>query len=279
MSQHTHRPLILVIGATGKTGRRVADRLDAAGWPVRRAARSTTPAFDWADRATWPAALRGVDRVYITYAPDLAVPAAQGDIAHLIDLCLAAGVERLVLLSGRGEPGAQACERLVLDAALDATVVRASWFAQNFHEGPFAEMVQAGVVALPVGDIGEAFVDAEDIADVAFAALTEAGHVGEVYEVTGPRLVGFPEAVGCIARAAGRPIRFAAVAPADFHAGMVAAGQPPPLADFLVELFETTLDGRNAYVADGVQRALGRPPVDFADYAARAAATGVWSAS
>ena len=272
-------PLTLIIGAAGKTGRRVADRLETAGWPVRRASRSTAPAFDWTRRETWSGALDGVEQVYVTYQPDLAVPQAQGDIAHLLDLCAAHGVKRLVLLSGRGEPGAQACERLVLDGPLTATVVRASWFAQNFDEGVLTDMVRAGVVALPVGTVREPFVDVDDIADVAFAALTGDGHGGAIYEVTGPRLLGFEEAVATIADAAGRPVQLVRVSPEDFHRGALDAGLPPPVADFLVELFATTLDGRNAYVVDGVQRALGRPARDFADYAARAAATGVWSAS
>lgn len=273
----TAHPLTLVIGAAGKTGRRVAARLEALGHPVRRASRSTVPAFDWTRRATWPAALAGVQRVYVTYQPDLAVEQAQADVRHLIDCCVAAGVTRMVLLSGRGEAGAQACEALALAAPFEVSVVRASWFAQNFDEGHFLGPVLAGTFPLPVDDVAEPFIDVDDIADVAVAALTEAGHGGAVYEVTGPRLLTFPEAIAAIAQASGRAVRFVKVSHASYTQILRDAQVPPDYVAMLGDLMRTVLDGRNAQVADGVQRALGRPPRDFADYAARAAAAGAWA--
>ncbi|NUP46977.1 MAG: NAD(P)H-binding protein [Catenulispora sp.] len=270
------KPLTLVLGASGKTGRRVAERLTAAGVAVRRGSRTASPAFDWEDPATWPAALDGVTSVYVSFFPDLAVPGAPEAVAAFGEQARQAGVRRLVLLSGRGEVEAQRAEKVIAETGLEWTVVRASWFAQNFSEGAFLDSVLSGEVALPVGDVGEPFVDAEDIADVAVAALTEDGHRGQVYEVTGPRLLTFAEAVAEIARASGREITFAPIPLNAFTGYLAEAGEPQEVIDMLSYLFTEVLDGRNAHIGDGVSRALGRAPRDFADYAAAAAENGAW---
>lgn len=270
---------ILVIAANGKTGRRVADRLEADGHTVRRASRSgATPqtTFDWDAPETWAPALSGAGAAYVVYSPDLAVPAAPGAITDFCALAGQLGVGRLVLLSGRGEEEAQRCEQIALGCGVPCTVVRASWFMQNFNEGAFLGMVLAGEVALPVSDVREPFVDCDDIADVAVAALTEDGHAGEIYEVSGPRLMTFAEAVAEIASASGREVRYTTISAAEFKAALTAAGLPAGAVELLEFLFTTVLDGRNASLADGVQRALGRPPRDLTAYA-RAAAP-VWTA-
>jgi steroid delta-isomerase-like uncharacterized protein len=269
---------ILIIGGTGKTGRRVAEKLAARDVPTRVASRSGEIRFDWDDRTTWDPALEGVSAVYVTYSPDLAVPEAPPAIRHLAKLAAERRVERLVLLSGRGEEEAQRCERIVLDTNPSWTVVRASWFNQNFDEGFFVVPLRAGVLALPAGDVGEPFIDAEDIADVAVAALTERGHEGQIYEVTGPRLMTFARAVEEIARATGRELRYERIPADDFAREMLEQQVPEPVVSLTRYLFETVLDGRNASTTDGVQRALGREPRDFADYARQTAATGVWAA-
>jgi uncharacterized protein YbjT (DUF2867 family) len=267
---------VLVLGGTGKTGRRVVERLAARDVPVRVGSRTGTPPFDWDDRSTWEPALRGVASVYVAYQPDLAVPEAPPAIRALIDLAEQAGVQRMVLLSGRGEEAAQACERLVQESRLRWTIVRASWFAQNFSASFLLDLVLGGEVALPVGDVAEPFVDTGDIADVAVAALTEDGHDGELYEVTGPRLLTFAQAIAEIAHASGRDLRFVRV-PADaFSAALAEQQVPADVIALMMYLFTTVLDGRNAYLTDGVQRALGRAPRDFAEYARAAAARGVW---
>ncbi|MEM8712929.1 MAG: NmrA family transcriptional regulator [Planctomycetota bacterium] len=179
---------ILVIAGTGKTGRRVADRLEAMGRPVRRGSRSSGTPFDWNERATWRPALEGVQAAYVVYSPDLAVPEAPEAISAFTGLARELGVQRLVLLSGRGEEEAQRCEGIVQQSGLEWTVVRASWFAQNFNEGAFLDLVLSGEVTLPADEVREPFIDIDDIADTVVAALTSDDHVGEVYEVTGPRL-------------------------------------------------------------------------------------------
>ena len=266
----------LILG--GKTGHRVLERLQARGIPARAASRSTEIPFDWNDRATWAPALDGVDAAYIAYVPDLAVPGAAETVAAFADQAVGAGVGRLVLLSGRGEEEAQRTERLVAEAGAEWTVVRCSWFNQNFSEGFFVDGVVAGELALPVGDVPEPVVDLEDVADVAVAALTEDGHAGQVYELTGPQLLRFDEAVAAIADAAGRPIAFAPVPMDAFAAALREHGEDDDVVWLTTYLFTEVLDGRNASLADGVERALGRPARSFADYARRVAASGVWAA-
>jgi uncharacterized protein YbjT (DUF2867 family) len=269
--------LTLVVGGTGKTGRRVVDRLRAQGRAVRVGSRSGAPPLDWEDRATWAPAVAGATGAYVSYFPDLAVPGAAEAVAEVARLAANAGVQRLVLLSGRGEEEAQRAERLVRDAFPSATVVRCSWFAQNFTESYLLEPVLAGEVALPAGDVPEPFVDADDIADVATAALTQDGHAGEVYELTGPRSLTFVQAVEEIAATSGREIAFVEVPMEAYAAAARDEGVPSDVVDLLTYLFGEVLDGRNVAVADGVQRALGRPARDFADFAREAAATGIWN--
>ncbi len=266
------RKTTLVIGATGKTGRRVAERLKARDLPVRIGSRSGQPPFDWADPATWPPAVRDIAAVYVTYYPDLAAPDASDAIRSFTGLAVKSGVQRLVLLSGRGEPEAQLCEQIVRESGVEYTLLRASWFAQNFSEGFFLDPILAGEVALPVGSIGEPFIHTDDIADAAIAALTEDRHVGQLYELTGPRLWTFAQAIAEIARVTNRSIRYVQISTEEYAAAMKAMQVPPEFINFVTYLFAEVLDGRNASVADGVTRALGRPPRDFADYVRETAA-------
>jgi uncharacterized protein YbjT (DUF2867 family) len=266
---------ILVLGGTGKTGRRVVERLTARGIATRVGSRSAQPRFDWEDHTTWALALQDVRSAYISYFPDLAVPGAPEAVRSFAELALAHDVRRLVLLSGRGEEEAQRAERSVQESGADVTVVRCAWFMQNFSEDYLVEPILDGAVALPAGDQLEPFVDADDIADVAVAALTDDRHTGEVYELTSPRLMTFADAVGEIAEATGRDIRYVPISIDEYAAGAAEHGVPPEYVGFLSYLFGDVL-GRNAYVTDGVQRALGREPRDFSDFVRDTAATGVW---
>jgi uncharacterized protein YbjT (DUF2867 family) len=267
----------LVISSTGKTGSRVAERLEARGLPVRPGSRSANPPFDWEDPDTWAAALDGAGAAYVSYYPDIAIPGAVEAVTAFAETALENDVRRLVLLSGRGEEEAQRAERAVRESGADWTIVRCSWFNQNFSEGFFAEGVAAGEVALPATSVPEPFVDVEDIADVAAKALSEDGHVGQVYELTGSRMLTFEEAVGEIAAATGREIRYLPVSIEEYAAAAREHGVPEEVIEFLRYLFGEVLDGRNASLTDGVQRALGRAPRDFSEYAREAAAAGVWN--
>jgi len=245
--------------------------------PVRVGSRSGQPPFDWDDRATWRPALEGTTAAYISFFPDLGVPSAPEAIAAFAEAALDVGSRRLVLLAGRGEEDALRSEQALRESGAEWTVVRCSWFNQNFSENFFLGPVLAGEVALPTDGVPEPFVDVEDIADVAVGALTEDGHAGQVYELTGPRLLTFAEAVGEIARASGRDIRYVPITIEEFTGWLTEAGEPEELVWLLAYLFTDVMDGRNSSLADGVQRALGREPRDFADYARRTAATGVWA--
>jgi uncharacterized protein YbjT (DUF2867 family) len=267
---------ILVLGANGKTGGRVMQRLEKLDWPVRGGSRSTNPKFDWYDSTTWQPALKGIHAVYISFQPDLAIPGAVEIITQFTAMAVTSGVQKFVLLSGRGEEEAQLCEDVVMASGIDWTIVRASWFCQNFSEGNFLDQVLAGHVALPAGNIAEPFVDVDDIADVAVAALTEEGHSRRLYELTGPRLITFKEAVEEIGTATGRKMKYEKLSMVQYAGMLKEYGLPNDIISSITYLFAEVLDSRNASVADGFQRALGRKPTDFSDYVKKAAATGVW---
>ena len=161
------------------------------------------------------------------------MPGAAESVGTFAAIAARRGLPRLVLLSGRGEEEAQRAERAVWAALPSATVVRCSWFAQNFSEGYLLDGVLAGEVALPVGPVPEPFVDVDDIADVAVAALTEDGHTGQLYELTGPRALTFAEAVAEIAQASGRPVRFTTISMTEFAAEMAVAGVPDDVVQLL----------------------------------------------
>jgi uncharacterized protein YbjT (DUF2867 family) len=266
----------LVLSGTGKIGRRVVERLAVRGLPVRIGSRSGEPRFDWEDRSTWGPALEGVGSAYVAHHWDM-LPGAAETLGSFADLAVKSGVRRLVLLSGRGEEEAERGARAVRDSGAELTVLHSTWFAQNFSEDYWREMVQAGELALPAGDTPEPFVDADDIADVAVAALTDDRHVGEAYELTGPRLLTFAEAVSEISRAVGREIRYVPISIEEFAAASTEQGVPSEVVEMLSLIFGEVFDGRNARLADGVRRALGRQPRDFSDYARDAAGTGIWN--
>jgi uncharacterized protein YbjT (DUF2867 family) len=277
MTTESSEETTLVVGGTGKTGRRVVARLQALGRPVRVGSRSAQPPFDWEDRSTWRPALEGASSAYFTYYPDAAMPGAAEAIGEFAQIAIGTGTNRLVMISGRGEEEALKAERVLQDSGAEWTIVRSSFFNQNFNESYFLEPLLSGELALPADGVPEPFIDTEDIADVVTAALTEEGHVGQLYEVTGPRLLTFAEAVDEIAGATGRQIGYVRVSVEEWTAEMAAAGVPEDIVSLLGYIFSEVLDGRNAHVGDGVQRALGREPRDFSEFAREAAASRIWT--
>jgi len=273
----TNSSPILVVSGTGKTGRRIAQRLAARGVAVRTGSRSGDPAFDWTAPETWAAAVRGIESAYISYQPDLAMPGAEAAIRGFCRTAVGAGVRRVVLLSGRGEDEALPSEAAVRECGAEWTILRAAFFCQNFSEGMLKPAILGGELAFPAGEVPEPFVDADDIADVAVAALTKDGHAGKTYDLTGPRLLTFAEATAEIAEATGRAVRYLPVTSSEY-AEALAAELPVEVARFLCDLFTRLLDGHNAKLGDGVERVLGRRPRDFRDYARAAAGSGAWRA-
>ncbi|MEV5613677.1 NAD(P)H-binding protein [Streptomyces sp. NPDC052225] len=270
---------VLVTGATGRTGRRVADAARAAGLTVRAASRSGAVRFDWADPATWDAALSGADGAYLAYPTDIGAPDAADAVGALSRRAVELGVRRLVLLSARGEDQALPAEEALRASGAAWTVLRCAWFQQNFSEGPLLDQVRGDELAFAAPDgLREPFIDVQDIAETAVAVLRDpAGrYAGEVLDLTGPELLTWGEALGAVARATGTDKAYVAVPAGDYGAALGEFGVPEEEVAFLVELFTTLLDGRNASLSGDVERVLGRGPRPFAAFAERAAADGVW---
>ena len=268
---------ILVLGGTGKTGRRVAERLTKLGKPIRIGSRSEKPPFDWENPETWLSALEGMDTVYITFQPDLAIPDALGAIKGFTSQAVKTGIQKMVLLSGRGEKGAQDCEQVIMNAGVDWTVVRADWFNQNYSEGWVLDPILAGHVALPRGEAPLPYVDADDIADVVVESLLDDKHVGKVYELTGPRLLTFKQATEEISKATGRDIKFQSIT-MDEYTKILREYQVPEDHIWLIKyLLTEVLDGRNASTTNDIEKVLGRKAKDFTEYARETAKTGIWN--
>lgn len=272
----TEKPT-LVLGGTGKTGRRVVERLRARGVPVRVGSRSGVPPFDWEDRSTWGPALEGVGSVYLTYYPDLALPGAVEATRSFASWPCGAEFPGWPSCPAAASPKPSAPRRPFRDTGADLTILRSTWFMQNFSEDYWREHVQSGEIRLPGGDVPTPVLDADDIADVAVAALTDDRHVGQLYELSGPRSLTLAEIAAEISVAAGREVRYVPVSIERFAAEAAGHGVPPEFVDLLTYLFSEVVDGRNADTTDGVRRALGREPRDFRDYARATAATGVWN--
>lgn len=281
MTNNSHRTEIIrptvVLGGTGTTGRRVTAQLLAAGVPTRSVGRSTPITFDWADSATWRAAVTGARAAYVAYSPDIAAPGAAEVIDEFLDTLRASGIEHVTLLSGRGEPAARAAEILVEDSGLSWAVVRSAWFAQNFSEGYLQPAVMGGILAIPAGMVTEPFLDVNDLAAVAVATLTDTRHGGRVHELTGPELLTFDDVAAALSSAAARPVVFADVTRSDFIQRALDDGIPEDVVFVLDHLFSEILDGRNSSVTNDVERVLERPATSFATFAAEAARAGSWS--
>jgi len=268
---------ILIIGKNGKTGARVNQRLLALGYETRALSRLTTPSFDWDNSTTWRAAIAGTRAAYITYQPDLAVPQALSAVKKFVDLASAVGLEHIVLLSGRGEAGAQRAERVLMNSGLSWNIVRASWFAQNFSESFMLEGILAGELLLPAGDDVEPFIDIDDIADVAVAALTKPELRNKLFEVTGPRALTFAQCIQEISEALGKPVKYTQLPVDAYIDALKEQGVPQDLQWLLRHLFTEVFDGRNRAPATGVEQALGRPATDFGTYVQKTIESGSWN--
>ena len=267
----------LIIGGTGKTGRKVVSNLKKQGYNVRIGSRSSNPSFEWEDPSNWSDVLEGIDRMYIVFYPDLAVPGAYEAIERLIDVAKTAGVRKAVLLSGKGEKEAERCEKLISNSGMDYTLVRASWFNQNFSESFFLDPVISGEVALPMPDAEIPFVDTGDIADVVTEALTDNKHNGQTYEITGPRKLSFAEVVEEISKATGRPITYRPVTLKEYREGLRMAGVPADYIWLFEYLFEEVLGNQdNQVISNDIERVLGRKAKDFSEFAKSTAESGVW---
>ncbi|MEM9166499.1 MAG: NAD(P)H-binding protein [Planctomycetota bacterium] len=267
-------PNVLVIAATGKTGRRVAPLLEAKGVNIRRGSRSSSPAFDWALRDTWAPALSSMDAAYVVYLPDPALPGAAEDIRAFAEVAKQQGVGKLVLLSGRGVMRSETAEQAITGSGLDWTLVRAAWFNQNFTEGDFADQVRGGTITLPMADFVEPIIDADDIAEVVAETLTSTKYNGETLNLTGPVSITHAQIAAYLSRASGRQIDYAPISMDEFRAALTEAQLPSEYIGLLLHLFEITRSGVNAEPTNEVERVLGRPATSFEAFASRAASNG-----
>jgi len=269
---------VLIIGGTGKTGRRVVEQLRNKGISPRVGSRNVAPGFDWNDKDTWVQALEGIEKMYVSYYPDLAVPGAKEAIQSLTVLAKELGVQKMVLLSGKGEKEAEACEDIVKESGMDYTIVRASWFNQNFSESFFLDPVLSGEVALPMSDVLIPFVDANDIAEVAMTVLLDDQYNGQTIEVTGPELITFKDAVKMIAQESGRTLNFHEITLEQYVDGMNKMGMPADVVWLIEYLFSHVLTNpTNQLIVNDVERVLGRKAKTFLAYAKETAQTGVWA--
>ncbi|WP_272152114.1 NAD(P)H-binding protein [Tenacibaculum aiptasiae] len=269
---------ILVIGGTGKTGRRVVEQLQNKGIEPRIGSRGASPSFDWDDKSTWENALNGIERMYVTYYPDLAVPGAKEAIQELTKQAKVSGVKKIVLLSGKGETEAEACEKIVMDSGIDYTIVRASWFNQNWSESFFLDPILSGEVALPLSDVLIPFVDANDIAEVAATVLLDDTYNGDIVEVTGPELINFKDVVSMIAKASNRNLNFHDITLQQYVEGMKQQQVPGDVVWLIEYLFSHVLTNpNNQLVVNDVERVLGRKAKSFSAYAEDTAKTGIWN--
>lgn len=256
---------ILVLGATGKTGKRVVRTLEAADVLVRKASRAT--GFDWTDPTTWKPFLQGASAAYVIAPenPSAATP--------FVELAATSGVRRLVLLSGRGLDktppevfqGMHAAEKAVRSSDLSWTILRANNFNQNFSEQVWHPEIQAGRLSLPVDDTPEPFVDVQDIAEVAALTLIT-DHQGQTYDLTGPEAITFAAAVAKISAATGTRIELAKLTPLQYRALLLSQGASEEVATELNGMFEGMRNGLLATPTDDIARLLGRPATSFDTY-------------
>ncbi|MDO5980594.1 NAD(P)H-binding protein [Flavivirga spongiicola] len=269
---------ILVIGGTGKTGRKVVNRLKASGHHVRIGSRSASPSFDWNNPETWTTAMQGMDKVYITFQPDLAVPGALEAIEALIKKAKTCNIKKVVLLSGKGEREAELCEQVVIHSGIDYTIVRASWFMQNFSESFFLEPILEGFVALPQAEARVPYVDTDDIADVVVASILHKKHNEKIYQLTGPRLLTFKEVIQEISDATGRNIAFTPISLSAYTKVMKQQGVPADFVWLIEYLFSEVLTNPdNSEITNDIQNVLGRNPKDFSEYVKETVTAGVWN--
>ena len=269
---------ILVIGGTGKTGRKVVERLLQLNYDPRIGSRNAAIPFDWQDSHNWTAVLEGIDSMYVTFQPDLAIPGALEAIERLTKLAKQGGIRKMVLLSGKGEREAELCEQVVIHSGLEHTIVRASWFNQNFSESYFLDPILAGQVALPQAEAQVPYVDTDDIADVVVEVLLNGKHNGKIYELTGPRTLTFDEVIHDISKATGRDIQFTPISINAYIKTLKDAGVPSNALWLIDYLFSEVLNAKgNDEISNDIEKILARKPKDFAAYVEETAKTGVWN--
>lgn len=277
---------ILVIGSTGNLGRRLVELLTQAGESVKAASRQPASyagpqgaeavEFDLEQPDSFGPALAGADRAFVIAKSGDAHPEA--GLNPFFDQAKALGVRHVVFLTARGvemaeEAGLRKAERYLMATGLPYTILRPTWFMQNFSAGFIQPMIaQMGAIYLPAGDGKTSFIDVADIAAVATAALTQPGHEGQEYALTGGESLSYAEAATIISQVAGRPIGYVAISSDEFRQSLTRNGWPAASADFMASLFQPVEQGWAASVSPDVESVLGRKPITFQQFASDNAA-------
>jgi uncharacterized protein YbjT (DUF2867 family) len=264
--------LVLVTGASGKTGRHLLHELDARGIPARPATRHSTIPLDWEDPTTWEPALDGVTSAYLV-AP-ATVPDPYGAVIDFLELATARGISRLVFLSMSSIPPGDLAHgrvhRWLIENADDFAVLRPSVFLQNFSEGPFsASIATEGAIYSNTGDGRVSFIDAADIAAVAACVLAAPGTLADDLVLTGPHACSFDDVASAIGAALGRRIEHRRVSDEDLAARFEQHGIPASTAFLLALAYSTIAGGGEDFTTDVVMSFTGRPPTSVATFAAR----------
>jgi uncharacterized protein YbjT (DUF2867 family) len=282
--------MILVTGATGLNGTALVRKLSTKGVPLRALVRNAAKAAeiaalpnveiaiaDMGKPETLPAALAGVDRAMLNSSADPAMVEVQ---SNFIAAAAKAGVRHVVKLSGimpeLDSPFRFARMHGEIEQRLEAsgmafTHLRAGEFMPSyFRQVPM--ILAKGALFLPMENQRIASIDIDDLAEIAAIVLTNPGHEGKIYPLTGPEALTMTEVAERLSAATGKTIKYINVPPEDVKKAQLAAGVPPYIADALAELFAERRKGKESQVWPIAQTLLGRRPTSFAEFAARNAA-------
>jgi uncharacterized protein YbjT (DUF2867 family) len=275
--------MILITGGTGQSGVEIVRQLAATGTRFRALVRNPAKAEsirlngveivwgDMADKNSLAPALKGVERVLLLSAPDATFVEAQGTV---ISAAKQAGVRHLVKFSAMtADPKSRStfprmhgqAEDLVRASGLAWTFLRPTFFMQNWLG--LAGMVKQGTIYQPAGDAKTAPVDIRDIAAVAVKTLTEGGHEGKVYEITGPELLSYDDIARILSEASGHPVKYQDISPATAKQAMLGMGMPEFVADSINELMDQMRAGQYTKTTTVVRDVAKKQPITFAQFA------------
>lgn len=271
-------PRFVVLGGTGKAGRRLLSELTARAQTAVPASRNSPTRFDWHDPDTWAGAVDAADGVFII-GPGSANDWS-GRLSDFLDTAAAAGLRHAVLLSARGveflpDGAVGRAERALSAGPVPWTILRPSHFAQNFTEAMFAPV--DGTILAPVGAGLEPFIDVLDIAQVAAQVLADYSFTGQTIDLSGPEALAFDQAAAVLGEVSGRPVRFADEDRETHVARLRSAGTPEGYVRWRMAMLDGIRSGADAYLSDGVELALGRPATTFTAWARREVPEAAWA--
>jgi uncharacterized protein YbjT (DUF2867 family) len=271
MSNAQEKETVFVVGAMGNVGSRVAAHLTDVGRAVRAATRwpeaydgpAEPVRFDFTDPGTHAPAVEGAGSAFVMTPADVE---AYPQLIPFMQTAADAGVRRIVLMTAMGVDQApddvplRAAELHLEQGDQEHTLLRPNWFMQNFLTY-WRGMIEAdGVMRLPAAEAETRFIDTDDIAAVAAAALTRDGHDGQGYTLTGPEAFTYHEAAEVLSDASGRDIRYEPVSDEEARNILTEAGLDAEYAGMLVGLFQNVKAGHAAPVTPAVEQVTGRPP-------------------